>query len=274
MPGSAELGEGSWLPQCTPEDRTSPEPGDLIEIFRGAFEHWAVYVGKGYVVHLTSPSEAAGPSVNGLGSVLGNRAIVKKELLSVVAGGDKHRVSDKNDNKYEPLPPDKIVQQAEKMVGTYVPYSLTNNNCEHFVNKLRYGVSLSDQVCPQPVSPSLVPDHSPADRGWAPAEGWQCNLTWTLPLIGGEAAGPSVNGLGSVLGNRAIVKKELLSVVAGGDKHRVNNKNDNKYEPLPPDKIVQQAEKMVGTYVPYSLTNNNCEHFVNKLRYGVSLSDQ
>ncbi|XP_046300466.1 phospholipase A and acyltransferase 2-like [Marmota monax] len=176
------------MPDHCQQDRTSPEPGDLIEIFRGAFEHWAVYVGKGYVVHLTSPSEAAGPSVNGLGSVLGNRAIVKKELLSVVAGGDKHRVNNKNDNKYEPLPPDKIVQQAEKMVGTYVPYSLTNNNCEHFVNKLRYGVSLSDQVCPQPVSPSLVPDHSPADRGWAPAEGWQCNLTWTLPLIGGQGS--------------------------------------------------------------------------------------
>uniref|UniRef100_UPI004038A5A1 phospholipase A and acyltransferase 2-like n=1 Tax=Callospermophilus lateralis TaxID=76772 RepID=UPI004038A5A1 len=127
-------------------DRTSPEPGDLIEIFRGAFEHWAVYVGEGYVVHLTSPSEAEGPSVSGLGSVLGNRAIVKKELLSVVAGVDTYRVNNKNDGKYEPLPPDEIVQQAEKMVGKYVPFSVTNNNCEHFANKLRYGVSRSDQV--------------------------------------------------------------------------------------------------------------------------------
>uniref|UniRef100_A0A8C5Z3G0 LRAT domain-containing protein n=1 Tax=Marmota marmota marmota TaxID=9994 RepID=A0A8C5Z3G0_MARMA len=123
--------------KCFPLDRTSPEPGDLIEIFRGAFEHWAVYVGKGYVVHLTSPSKH--------GFSIKHKAIVKKELLSVVAGGDKYRVNNKNDNKYEPLPPDKIVQQAEKMVGTYVPYSLTNNNCEHFVNKLRYGVPLSDQ---------------------------------------------------------------------------------------------------------------------------------
>nr|XP_026237853.1 HRAS-like suppressor 2 isoform X2 [Urocitellus parryii] len=142
------------LPTCVwsnfssliPQDRTRPKRGDLIEIFRGTFEHWAIYVGKGYVVHLTSPSEAAGPSVSGLGSVLGNRAIVKKELLSVVAGGNKYRVNNKNDNKYEPQPPDKIVQQAEEMVGKYIRYSLTENNCEHFVNKLRYGVSRSDQV--------------------------------------------------------------------------------------------------------------------------------
>ncbi|KAG3284822.1 HRAS-like suppressor 2 [Ictidomys tridecemlineatus] len=127
-------------------DRTSPKPGDLIEFFRGAFEHWAVYVGKGYVVHLASPSEASGPSMNILGSVLGNRAIVKKELLSVVAGGDTYRVNNKNDDKYEPLPPNEIVQQAEKMVGKCMPYSLTNSNCEHFANKLHYGVSFSNQV--------------------------------------------------------------------------------------------------------------------------------
>uniref|UniRef100_A0A8C9PJ52 LRAT domain-containing protein n=1 Tax=Spermophilus dauricus TaxID=99837 RepID=A0A8C9PJ52_SPEDA len=128
----------------------------VIEIFRGAFEHWAVYVGKGYVVHLTSPSEAAGASVSGLGSVLADRAIVKKELLSVVAGGDKYRVNNKNDDKYKPLPPNEIVQQAEKMVGKYVPYSLTNSNCEHFVNTLRYGVSRSDQVSSSPFETPLT----------------------------------------------------------------------------------------------------------------------
>uniref|UniRef100_A0A8D2H9J5 LRAT domain-containing protein n=1 Tax=Urocitellus parryii TaxID=9999 RepID=A0A8D2H9J5_UROPR len=128
-------------------DRTRPKRGDLIEIFRGTFEHWAIYVGKGYVVHLTSPSKDF--------HLNKSIAIVKKELLSVVAGGNKYRVNNKNDNKYEPQPPDKIVQQAEEMVGKYIRYSLTENNCEHFVNKLRYGVSRSDQVCLQPVSPSL-----------------------------------------------------------------------------------------------------------------------
>ncbi|XP_053515012.1 phospholipase A and acyltransferase 4 [Artibeus jamaicensis] len=31
-------------------------PGDLIEIFRSGFQHWALYVGGGYVVHLAPPA--------------------------------------------------------------------------------------------------------------------------------------------------------------------------------------------------------------------------
>uniref|UniRef100_A0A8C9PPZ2 LRAT domain-containing protein n=1 Tax=Spermophilus dauricus TaxID=99837 RepID=A0A8C9PPZ2_SPEDA len=119
-------------------DRTSPKPGDLIEIFRFGYEHWAIYVGNGYVVHPAPTPEAARGGVSGFSSVVGNRAIVKKELLSMVAGRDKYRVNNKNDKKYNPLPPNKIVQQAEKMVGKEVPYSLTSDNCEHFVtNTLR-----------------------------------------------------------------------------------------------------------------------------------------
>lgn len=34
------------------------KPGDLIEIFRGIFQHWAVYIGDGYVVHLTAIGES------------------------------------------------------------------------------------------------------------------------------------------------------------------------------------------------------------------------
>nr|XP_026237850.1 HRAS-like suppressor 2 [Urocitellus parryii] len=123
-----------------------PRPGDLIEISRFGYEHWAIYVGNGYVVHLAPPSEVAGASVSSIMSIVAERAIVKKELLSVVAGGDRYRVNNKHDDKYDPLPPNKIVQQAEKMVGKEVPYSLTSDNCEHFVNTLRYGVSRSDQV--------------------------------------------------------------------------------------------------------------------------------
>lgn len=34
-----------------------PKPGDLIEIFRPFYSHWAIYVGDGYVVHLAPPSK-------------------------------------------------------------------------------------------------------------------------------------------------------------------------------------------------------------------------
>ena len=89
-------------------------------------------------------------------SSVANRAIAKKEWLCDVAGRDLYRVNNKHDDKYNPFPPSKIVQWAEELVGQEFCYSLTSNNCEHFVNKLRYGVSRSDQVGPQCVPGSIV----------------------------------------------------------------------------------------------------------------------
>ncbi|KAF6103651.1 hypothetical protein HJG60_006408 [Phyllostomus discolor] len=73
---------------------------------------------------------------------------------------------------------------------------------------------------------------------------------------------------------QAIVKKELLSVVAGTDKYTVKNKHDDEYTPLPPNKIVQQAEHLVEKEMSYDIWTCNCEHFANQLRYGVSRSNQ
>uniref|UniRef100_A0A8D2HB65 Phospholipase A and acyltransferase 3 n=1 Tax=Urocitellus parryii TaxID=9999 RepID=A0A8D2HB65_UROPR len=137
-----------------------PKPGDLIEIFRPFYRHWAIYIGDGYVVHLAPPSEVAGAGAASIMSALTDKALVKKELLYDVAGRDKYQVNNKHDDKYSPQPPSKIIQRAEELVGQEVLYKLTSENCEHFVNELRYGVPRSDQVCPQPVSPSQEPGHS------------------------------------------------------------------------------------------------------------------
>ncbi|XP_055987717.1 phospholipase A and acyltransferase 3 [Sorex fumeus] len=123
-----------------------PNPGDLIEIFRPFYRHWAIYVGDGYVIHLAPPSEIAGAGASSIMSALADKAVVKKELLYDVAGRDVYRVNNKHDHKYPPLPPSKIVQSAEELVGQEVLYKLTSENCEHFVNELRYGVARSDQV--------------------------------------------------------------------------------------------------------------------------------
>ncbi|XP_006861159.1 PREDICTED: HRAS-like suppressor 3-like [Chrysochloris asiatica] len=123
-----------------------PKPGDLIEIFRPIYKHWAIYVGDGYVVHLAPQSEIAGAGAASVMSALTDKAIVKRELLCVVAGRDKYRVNNKHDDKYPVLPGVKIIQRAEAMVGQEVLYKLTSENCEHFVNELRYGIPRSDQV--------------------------------------------------------------------------------------------------------------------------------
>uniref|UniRef100_A0A674I2R4 LRAT domain-containing protein n=1 Tax=Terrapene triunguis TaxID=2587831 RepID=A0A674I2R4_9SAUR len=112
-----------------------PNLGDLIEIFRIGYQHWALYVGNGYVIHL-APPRAGSSSIM---SVLTDRAVVKKDRLWDVAGGDRYRVNNKYDWRCSPLPVSKILMEAESLVGQKMMYSVTSENCEHFVTKLRYG---------------------------------------------------------------------------------------------------------------------------------------
>ncbi|XP_032411434.1 LOW QUALITY PROTEIN: phospholipase A and acyltransferase 3-like [Xiphophorus hellerii] len=123
-----------------------PEPGDLIEIDRGSYQHWAVYVGEGFVVHLAPPSEVPAAGSSSIMSVLADKAIVKKEVLWDVVGTDKWLINNGLDQKYKPRPPHDIVREACTMVGWELPYCVFRGNCEHFVNELRYGKAESRQV--------------------------------------------------------------------------------------------------------------------------------
>ncbi|MEQ2284054.1 hypothetical protein AMECASPLE_017648 [Ameca splendens] len=123
-----------------------PKLGDLIEIFRGSYQHWAVYVGDGFVVHLAPPSEVPGAGNASMMSVLSDKAVVKKEELWDVVGTNKWEINNSLDNKYIPRPAYVIVQDACNMVGLELPYCVIRGNCEHFVNELRYGKAESRQV--------------------------------------------------------------------------------------------------------------------------------
>lgn len=123
-----------------------PEPGDLIEIFRGKYQHWAVYVGEGYIVHVAPPCEGPGAGASSLMSVLSDRAIVKKEELWEVIGTDNWKINNSLDSKYTPRETCVIVREALALVGTELPYCVFRGNCEHFVNELRYGKAESRQV--------------------------------------------------------------------------------------------------------------------------------
>ncbi|KAM8733726.1 phospholipase A and acyltransferase 4-like [Acanthopagrus schlegelii] len=136
-----------------------PEPGDLIEIFRDNFQHWAVYVGDGYVVHVTSPPGAVVPcgdsrsllSVPGavsntLMSVSTEKAMVRKQKLREVVGDNTWRINNSLDKENKPRPAHIIVEEALSQVGNEMEYNFIMKNCEHFVNKLRYGRDVSWQV--------------------------------------------------------------------------------------------------------------------------------
>ncbi|XP_067281167.1 phospholipase A and acyltransferase 4-like [Pseudorasbora parva] len=120
--------------------------GDLIEIFRGEYQHWAMYVGDGDVIHLATTSEHADAGAGSVKSVLQNKATVKREKLKDVVGNDRYKINNRLDDQCGPRPIQTILQDADRLVGVELPYDLLAMNCEHFVTLLRYGKPQSQQV--------------------------------------------------------------------------------------------------------------------------------
>ncbi|XP_021571934.1 retinoic acid receptor responder protein 3 isoform X2 [Carlito syrichta] len=82
--------------------RQEPQPGDLIEIFRIGYQHWAIYVGDGYVIHLAPPNEYPGAGSSSIFSVLTDMAEVKWERLEDVVGNCNYRINNSLDREYIP----------------------------------------------------------------------------------------------------------------------------------------------------------------------------
>ncbi|XP_063077370.1 phospholipase A and acyltransferase 4-like [Engraulis encrasicolus] len=113
------------------------EPGDLVEIERGGFSHWAMFAGDNNLIHLT---------VDGEGKVTESNGTIKKERFNAVVGECKWSKNNTKDREYKPRSLREILKDAEEWVGKTVRYSLITFNCEHFVNYLRYGNPESGQV--------------------------------------------------------------------------------------------------------------------------------
>ncbi|KAK5618067.1 hypothetical protein CRENBAI_022955 [Crenichthys baileyi] len=128
-----------------------PKPGDLIEIFRNIYEHWAVYVGEGYVVHLLGPDGSLSSSST-INLPIGKNNVLKQKLLEVVST-DKWTINNLHDQEKQPRPPEVIVKEAHKLVGTTRSYNIVNFNCEHFATELRYGNAESEQLPEEAAGP-------------------------------------------------------------------------------------------------------------------------
>uniref|UniRef100_A0A8C5FKB9 LRAT domain-containing protein n=1 Tax=Gadus morhua TaxID=8049 RepID=A0A8C5FKB9_GADMO len=130
------------LSHCWEDDKMncSPQPGDLIEIFRGSYQHWAVYIGDGFVVHLNP-----GAGAYSMMSIVCDRALVARAGFWEVVGTDEWRINNILDDQCEPRRADLVVQEARRLVGAELPYSVFQSNCEHFATELRYGKAQSRQ---------------------------------------------------------------------------------------------------------------------------------
>ncbi|NWH57171.1 HRSL1 enzyme, partial [Geococcyx californianus] len=128
------------------EDHGYAQPGDLIEIFRPAYQHWALYLGDGYIINVTPVDEGAPGSFSSTKSVFSRKARVRMQLLKDVVGEDTYRINNKYDSSFNPLPVEKIIEYAEYYIDKEVSYDVLGSNCEHFVTMLRYGKPVSNQA--------------------------------------------------------------------------------------------------------------------------------
>ncbi|XP_041696497.1 phospholipase A and acyltransferase 4-like [Coregonus clupeaformis] len=128
---------------------TTMEIGDMIEINKGAYNHWALYIGNGEVIHLVTPdgpSKVAFCSVSSSSSSLSGKGTITIDTLKGVAAGNTYGVNNYLDDKYKPRTTEVIMEEVNKMRGRTIEYELLGHNCEHFVTFLRYGESESKQA--------------------------------------------------------------------------------------------------------------------------------
>uniref|UniRef100_A0A8C6W8P5 Phospholipase A and acyltransferase 1 n=1 Tax=Nannospalax galili TaxID=1026970 RepID=A0A8C6W8P5_NANGA len=123
----------------------SPHPGDLIEVFHPGYQHWALYLGDGYVINI-APIDDVPSSFTSAKSLFSTKALVKMQLLKDVVGNDTYRINNKYNKAYPPLPVEEVIQWSEFVTGQEVAYDLLFNNCEHFVTLLHCGERVSDQA--------------------------------------------------------------------------------------------------------------------------------
>ncbi|KAK0065893.1 HRAS-like suppressor 2 [Biomphalaria pfeifferi] len=126
-----------------------PKPGDRIEIKRGGYSHWAIYIGDNKVVHLTGIGGRIHSNAGHVFSISGqtyDKAMVAEELIKEVVGESEAYINNERDSTWKAFDPDVIVKRAKELVGKKLEYNILYANCENFVNYCRYGKYDNDQA--------------------------------------------------------------------------------------------------------------------------------
>ncbi|XP_063294961.1 uncharacterized protein LOC134579563 [Pelobates fuscus] len=120
------------------ESTPTPKNGDMIEISQPGHQHWAIYVGDGYIVHIAGRIVGSGED-----SVHGGSVVVQKTELEAEAYDCTYRVNNKFDGEVVSLASDKVVESALKEVGEKKPYGFS---CLTFALELKYGSANLDMI--------------------------------------------------------------------------------------------------------------------------------
>jgi HRAS-like suppressor 3 len=117
---------------------------DIIEIKRSGYSHYAIYVGNGYVQHLSHEYNLFSNVY-----ITRNGRILREKLIDVTRN-DLCRINNKKKSakKHELVPqePQQIKTYLDAYLNTPVEYSIYSYNCEHIVTQWKFGKAFSDQV--------------------------------------------------------------------------------------------------------------------------------
>lgn len=139
-------------------------PGDLIEIDRGNYNHWVMFANKCQITgthwcfHVTTTDgdfEKRRAMMSFVGSVRAAASIRKHKLKDIIEDNDTGKPSQARINnklaeamkkKCAPRPIKKVIEHLEEQKDQTVQYNLKNLNCEHYVTTWKYGAGWSRQV--------------------------------------------------------------------------------------------------------------------------------
>jgi hypothetical protein len=127
-------------------DNCRPKKGDLIEIKRLLYDHWAVYVGDGEVIHVRDGGNS--------------KTTIKLDLLKDVCGESLCRINNLEKaaqmRGLKPRTVGTILNDAYNMLDKEFVYDSIDNNCEHFVTGCRFGSKFSEQASAAKLDPTGI----------------------------------------------------------------------------------------------------------------------
>lgn len=179
-----------------------PQIGDHLKSSRGLYSHHGLYVGNQVVVHYS-----------GLSDGLQSGPIEEISLKEFCAGNDFEVVPHPN-RRYSRT---ESTKRARSRLGEDA-YSLTGNNCEHFVNWCLDGNHVSRQVDSgtAATSGSLSATAGIASRAAVASAGSVAGLSGSgvmsgLATVGGAVGGGAVAGLGVLGGSGGLAAASLIN---------------------------------------------------------------
>ena len=197
-----------------------PNLGDHLKSSRGLYTHHGIYIGDNLVIHYSGLSGGmqTGP--------------IEETSLYKFCSGNYFEVAKHDDREYSR---EESVSRAERRLGEDA-YSVTGNNCEHFVNWCIEGDHSSRQVDTGTAvgSGGISTTVGIGSRAAVASVGSVAGLSGSgvmsgLATVGGVAGGGAIAGLGILGGSGGLAAASLInSTVLKDDENLDEDERDSR----------------------------------------------